>query len=375
MRQNRNIIIIILLILFYCFVKIDCNKKLPSQFEASCFPGCHCSANLVECKNLEESNTELFRHILPIIYPDLDTLTVSGNHFGVLPNENIFGGNVRHKKLNYVNLTRNGITSIGQQTFIGIPRVEYLYLNDNELNSVGEKDQPFNFFTSLKLLDMTNVFGEHISIHARADLLRKIFRNNHSFVDLSEVILARNQLENIHEDTFCNIKGLSRLNLADNRLSTFDFKPECLADLRMLDLARNQFHQVRPTLWKSLPLLDTTDLSRNPLVCDCELEDFRKFAQSEINSFLNQEATTCAEPAQLAGKKIFEMAVDICRVSSGGGIWRWIFLIFLAIGVLIGYKYCRGNLQNRRSQMRIPLVVDGYSQLKQPNDDVAPAYV
>lgn len=136
----------------------------------------------------------------------MDTLVVTGNHFGVLPDENLFGDNFRHEKLSFVNLTKNGIVEIGQQTFIGMPRVEYLYLNDNQLNSVGKNNQPFNYFTSMKLLDMSNVFGDHISIHARSDLLQKIFQNNHSFVDLSDVILARNQLVNIHENTFCNVR-------------------------------------------------------------------------------------------------------------------------------------------------------------------------
>lgn len=79
-----------------------------------------------------------------------------------------------------------------------------------------------------------------------------------------------------------------RLNLADNRLDVFNFNPNCLSSLRMLDLSKNQFFNVMPKLWKSLPLLDTMDLSRNPLLCNCELENFREFAQLESNSFLNQ---------------------------------------------------------------------------------------
>lgn len=81
---------------------------------------------------------------------------------------------------------------------------------------------------------------------------------------------------------------MARLNLADNRLSTFNFKPECLTSLRALDLARNQFHLVMPTFWKRLPLLFTTDFSQNPLICNCDLEEFRKYAIDEKNLFVNQ---------------------------------------------------------------------------------------
>lgn len=66
----------------------------------------------------------------------MDTLIVTGNNFTILPNENIFGANIRHKKLSLVNISNNGIQSFGAQTFIGMPRVEYLYLDSNTLNDV-----------------------------------------------------------------------------------------------------------------------------------------------------------------------------------------------------------------------------------------------
>lgn len=63
---------------------------------------------------------------------------------------------------------------------------------------------------------------------------------------------------------------------------------------------------------------------------------------------------------------------NMCRIN--GGTWRWLFLIFLIGSVLTAYKYFRFKLlRNRRSHMCIPLVVNGYSQLK-PNDD-APVFV
>lgn len=155
--------------------------------------------------DLGETTTELFKHILPRIYPDLDTLEINGMRFGNLLNENLFGENFRHEKLNLVNLSGNSIQTFGQQTFIGLSRVEYLYLNNNELNSLIGSN-PFNYLTSLKLIDLSNFFGKHISLKARTDLLKDLFQNNHSFVDLSEIILTRNQLEDLHEDTFCNVR-------------------------------------------------------------------------------------------------------------------------------------------------------------------------
>ncbi|KAI1731504.1 leucine rich repeat domain-containing protein [Ditylenchus destructor] len=386
---------IILLTFCVCLQFVSCRQRLPpSQYVATCFPGCHCNATMVECVGLGESNTQLFRHIVPLIYPKLDTLVVTGNQFGVLEDENLFGStNDRHKQLSLVNLSNNAISSLGAQSLIGMPRVEYLYLSNNRLESV--QDEPFNFMTSLKYLDLSRVFGRHISVKAKADLLRQMFKNNHSFIDLQEVILSGNELGYLHRDTFCNVKGLLRLKLDNNQLATFDFDPDCLASLHMLDLSGNRLRTIPATVWKDLPSLDSFDVSRNPLKCDCDLREFHVFAIDEVNDFLNQDATTCASPLKLRGKKFFELdTVDLCRY--GGGLWHWILLILFAAGVIIGYyRFCRqvdlSMAPNwikekwdhaRNSQLRVPLMTDstGYSQLKETHENqndrhVEPAFV
>ncbi|KAI1718034.1 leucine rich repeat domain-containing protein [Ditylenchus destructor] len=371
---SANVPTIIVLAFCMCLQFVSCRQRLPpSQYVATCFPGCHCNATVVECVGLGESNTQLFRHVAPQIYPKLDTLVVTGNQFGVLEDENLFGGtNDRHKQLTLVNLSNNAISSLGAQSLIGMPRVEYLYLSNNRLESV--QDEPFNFMTSLKYLDLSRVFGKHISVKAKADLLRQMFKNNHSFIDLQEVILSGNELGFLHRDTFCNVKGLMRLKLDNNQLTTFDFDPNCFANL---------------------PSLDSIDVSKNPLKCDCDLREFHVFAIDEVNDFLNQDATTCASPLKLRGKKFFELdTVDLCRY--GGGLWRWILLILFAAGVIIGYyRFCReidlSMAPNwikekwnhaRNSQLRVPLMTDstGYSQLKETHENqndrhVEPAFV
>lgn len=141
--------------------------------------------------------------VIPEVYPELDTLVVTGNRFGVMEDEDIFGSNFRHGQLTLVNISNNAITSFGAQTFIGMPRVEYFYLAHNKLDSVS--DAPFDYFTSLKLIDLEDVFGDHVSVHARADIIRQLFINKHSFIDLQEIVLASNKLDRIHSDTFCNV--------------------------------------------------------------------------------------------------------------------------------------------------------------------------
>jgi hypothetical protein len=357
---------LLLLLLPVLISAVAGKKNLPDQYHASCFPGCRCNKTTVECRNLHETSTELFRHILPEIYPQLDTLVVTGNSFGVMEDEDIFGSNNRHSLLTLVNISNNGITSFGAQTFIGIPRVEYFYLSHNRIESVG--DSPFSYFTSLKLIDLTDIFGKHISVHARADLIRRMFRSEHSFVDLQEVILPSNQLDRLHSDTFCNVKGLMRLNLADNLLTAFDFDPQCLESLHVLDLRGNQLTTIPQTLWKGLPSLDTMDFSRNPLNCDCELQPFHEFARSETNSFLDQEHTTCAAPSAFSGKNLISVESNFCR--RGGGFFHWFLLLIAAVALLLNYRWLRKN----RSRIKLPFVA-GYSQLKSSDEYAQPAFV
>lgn len=151
----------------------------------------------ITCNKSPSMGIEILRHPSPL--SSMRTLYSAGQ-------------NVRHTQLTLVNLSNNAIASFGAQTLIGMPRVEYLYLADNRLDAIDDSEQtpPFNFLTSLKHLDLSRVFGAHISVRARAELVRRLFANNHSFVDLQEVALRGNQLDHLHADTFCNVSAHMR---------------------------------------------------------------------------------------------------------------------------------------------------------------------
>jgi Leucine-rich repeat (LRR) protein len=266
---------------------VDGKKSVPSQFEANCPKGCYCTKFRFECKDLHETNTDIFNHALPQAYPDLDTLFVTGNNFSELPVENLFTGNEHHQHLSLLNLSNNGIQSFGSQTFIGAARAEYFYLSNNKLNAFFDK-QPLKYLTSLKLLDLTSAFDKKNSARRRADLLRDMFESNHDFIDLSEIILASNELQHIHTNTFCKVKGLTRLILKDNLLTSLDFDDGCLESITLLDMRKNRVASVPSTLWKRLQMLNSFDLSMNPLHCACNLQSFHDFALDSPNLFLSQ---------------------------------------------------------------------------------------
>jgi len=84
------------------------------------------------------------------------------------------------------------------------------------------------------------------------------------------------------------MKGLVRLTLSNNLLTSLALKEGCLQTLQVLDLRNNKLSTIPSTTWTAFPSLNSIDTSLNPLSCDCSLEEFHKFALKEVNCFLNQ---------------------------------------------------------------------------------------
>lgn len=87
--------------------------------------------------------SEMFLRFRPEVYPDLDTILVSGNSVGDIAGTNLFGTNVTNRFVSLANLSNNAITAIDSYTFQGLPAVEYFYLSDNPLERIGP--DPFRF--------------------------------------------------------------------------------------------------------------------------------------------------------------------------------------------------------------------------------------
>jgi len=228
-----------------------------------------------------------------------------------------------------------------------------------------------NYLTSLQRLNLESALGGHISADAKADLLRNIFKSNHSFVDLTNVNLGSNNLATLHSDTFCSMKGLVQLTLSNNLLTSLVIKEGCLQTLKLLDLRNNKLSTVPSTMWTAFPSLNSIDTSLNPLSCDCSLEEFHKFALSEVNSFLNQEETKCAAPAIMSGQKLFDLQETMCPEGGGNWLWRFFELLLVAAAVTIIYRKRQKVAKflsecAERSPIRMPAsVANGYSQLKE----------
>lgn len=108
-----------------------------SQFDVNCPRLCRCNKTTVECHHTKIEDSEMFLNIRPEAYPDLDTISVTGNSIGNLAGWNIFGDNVTHRHVSLVNLSDNAISAIDSYTFRGLPAVEYFYLYGNAIERIG----------------------------------------------------------------------------------------------------------------------------------------------------------------------------------------------------------------------------------------------
>lgn len=119
---------------------------MPDQFQVNCPLSCRCNKTVIECRNNRFHGTNFFLRMRPEAFPDLDTIIVTGNLLGDIAKSNLFGMNVTHKSVSLVNLSNDRILSFDHQTFQALPALEYFYLSNNDVQSVGIDPFRFIFF-------------------------------------------------------------------------------------------------------------------------------------------------------------------------------------------------------------------------------------
>ena len=187
-----------------------------------------------------------------------------------------------------------------------------------------------------------------------------------SIPSLEDLTLARNKLKSVGQIFFIKAPNLTSLNLSDNEIKHVDsaiahaYKYlvhlsidgnalvslaglEHLTFLKHLNVARNQIIEV--PLWlisaKNEPVLITLDLSDNPFSCTCEIEKFRKWIESDTNTWLQPGQYNCASPESQNGFSISAVELD-CRSYTAfyiGVSIPFVILFFVVIIFLIHYRW------------------------------------
>lgn len=186
------------------------------------------------------------------IFQDLDKLTqiqLNTNKLTHL-NANTFSN---LKNLTLLRLNSNKLTQLDPFLFRGLVNLEELYLNDNQLTSLD-----IRLFKSLTKLEILQLHGNQL---ASVDPAQFVGLDN-----LTQLTLNNNQLTQIHPDTFRPLNKLERLDLFQNKLTQLDPRLfSNLVNLTELDLHHNSLSDLDSNVFKGLARLVLIRLDANKL--------------------------------------------------------------------------------------------------------------
>ncbi|XP_062578839.1 toll-like receptor 4 [Saccostrea cucullata] len=172
--------------------------------------------------------------------------------------------------------------------------VEEIYLQDNTLYSwMG----PIRGVNNLKIMNLSNNFCSSVSKYFFKYLgsLTKLYLNDNLlgfslspdtegeiFAGLKNLIrleLRANRITHLPNQVFKGLRNIKDLVLADNTLSSINFKISTLKNLKFLDLSGNQIQFLSDTNMKDIDrqtdkVRFTLNLLRNPISCNCKTLSF-----------------------------------------------------------------------------------------------------
>ncbi|CAC5419780.1 unnamed protein product [Mytilus coruscus] len=204
----------------------------------------------------------------------------------------------------FLDLTRNGITSVGATSLSGLTLLTRLALEENQLSSIDPG--VFNGLFSLKILGLER--------NQLSSIEPGVFNGLFS---LESLYLFTNKIISIEANVFSGLTSLRFLSLHTNHISNIEpgvFKG--LVSLENLDLYGNNLTTVSANLFDSTTNLEELELRGNLLMC-CTMIGLIEWArnQTRLDSFtgtcsdFNQttdinsfNSTNCPEPCKESDK-------------------------------------------------------------------------
>jgi gastrin-releasing peptide receptor len=282
---------------------------LATRFTLLCPDGCWCSADgdKIDCSNSSLDNIPVIFHkqvrsltldynnltylkedvFLSSALPRLEVLSIDDcNLVGVEPGA--FNGLTILVQLS---LMSNMIREIKPLTFGNMSSLKRLYLGYNVIENL----EPDSFF-GLSDLEYLHI-GENNIKHIHPDLFI------HS-PNLEMLILERNQQLEIPTDGhFMNSHSLRNLFLSNCSVTSVSMKTfEKVVGLKLLDLSANHLTDIDVNVLISLPKLSEFYLYKNPLQCDCQLQEVWRWCEEHnIETAYGSEAPVCDTPSEVEG--------------------------------------------------------------------------
>lgn len=128
--------------------------------------------------------------------------------------------------------------------------------------------------------------------------------------DIDHLLLARNRIQVLRDNTFSNFRNLKSLDLQQNEISRIEENAfSGLGKLTTLLLQHNRLQVASEDVLIPMPQLRYLRIHDNPWRCDCQLDSLVRFIQVPSNRNIGNYAK-CAEPTAFWGRKLKKLDAD-----------------------------------------------------------------
>ncbi|XP_052433372.1 leucine-rich repeat-containing protein 17 [Carassius gibelio] len=129
--------------------------------------------------------------------------------------------------------------------------------------------------------------------------------------DIHHLLLARNRIQVLRDNTFSHFRNLRSLDLQQNEISRIDEGAfDGLSRLTTLLLQHNRLSVASEGMLIPMPQLKYLRLYDNPWRCDCQLDSLVRFIQVPSNRNIGNYAQ-CAEPMEFSGRKLKKLDAEL----------------------------------------------------------------
>jgi hypothetical protein len=299
----RKIMLLVLLAMSFAMLVFMWTKLLPEPASYQCSEECWCDAGrfTVDCFSLPVNTTN-------VTFPKYVWIL----RFNLFNLKFLRKDTFLHSKftqLKNLEIDECGIESVEPGAFNGLTMLVELSLNYNEISKI--ERGTFENLTTLERLYLTGNGIENLEPDTFLGL-----RN------LRIIQLDNNNIEYLHPDMFLNASHLETLNLSRNPLLKIPTDRHFISSpsLRHLDLSDCNIRSISVATFSNVTGLDEVELSenrlnntilpqlselliyRNPLSCDCRLQQVWRWCQNHsITTGDRYKGPECDSPSEVHG--------------------------------------------------------------------------
>ncbi|RVE59947.1 hypothetical protein OJAV_G00192740 [Oryzias javanicus] len=282
-----------------------------------------------------------------------------------------------------LDLSGNKVEDVHTRSFMGLWALRILLLSNNSIHTLHPQalsslqflerlDLSFNRLRSLPP-DFTQSLSSLQELRLDHNLLKHLDSASLEDSDnLRKLDLSHNRIQVMDVRAFKSLSRLRLLNLQENRLNVLvngllsrqqalevlllghnnisTIEAEALAPLRSLTLLGLHGNRLEHIKFKTFLKLQTTSthiqMSRNPWICDCDLQ--RVFGKIQHVRHLHVEDyrdIVCHAPPQQAGSLLASMDSQLCMAETASVLVITITVMIAVIGALIKAERNRKNKQ------------------------------